>query len=101
MPRSSSSWSSGRRRDEAAHREVDPLGLAPRELPVVEVRLLHDLADRPEPRVLHPKAFDERLERAVLPVMAELRTEHVERDALLRGGRPVGEPEGGLRVEEA
>src|SRR5262249_32215098 len=69
--------------------------------PVVEVRLMHDLRDDLDPPVLDPEAPDDRLERAVLAVMAEVGAEDVERYALAGGVGRVRERERGVRVAEA
>src|SRR6266436_8452479 len=66
---------------EALDREVDPRRLAARELAVVQVRLVHELGDDPGPAVLDAEPLDEGLERTILAVMPELRTEHVEGNA--------------------
>src|SRR5262249_6901664 len=62
----------------------------------VQIGLMHDLGDHPGPAVLDSEALDERLERAVLAVVPELRSEHIEGDALARGVGGVGK--GKLRV---
>src|SRR5207302_9818242 len=49
-----------------------------------------------DPPVLEPESLDQRLERAVLAVMPEIRAEHVEGDALAGGIRRIRE--GKLRV---
>src|SRR5207247_9557823 len=51
--------------------------------------------------VLEPEALDQRLERAVLPVMPEICAEHVEGDALSGGIGRVGEGELRVWIAEA
>src|SRR5712692_790497 len=85
---------------ERQDRQVHARGLAPRELAVAQIRLVDDLGDRAEAPVPDAPALQERLERAVLALVAELRAEHVERDPLRRRVRRVGELEARLVVEE-
>src|SRR5439155_18815562 len=81
--------------------EIHARRLVPCELAVVQVRLVDDLRDELDPPVLEPESLDQRLERAVLAVMPEIRAEHVEGDALAGGIGRVGESELRLRIAEA
>ncbi len=67
----------------------------------MQVRLVHDFGDDLGAAILDPEPLDEGLERAVVAVMPELCTEHVEWDALARGVRGVGEGKFRLGVVEA
>src|SRR5262245_27925579 len=54
------------------------------ELAVAQVGLVHDLCDDLDPPILDAEALHQGLEGAVLPVMAKVRPEHVEGNALAR-----------------
>src|SRR5439155_685268 len=81
---------------ERADGEIHARRLVACELAVVQIRLVDDLRDELDPPVLEPESLDQRLERAVLAVMPEIRAEHVEGDALAGGIRRIRE--GKLRV---
>src|SRR5207249_9513359 len=76
-------------------------GLAAAELAVVQVGLVHDLRDDPHAPVLDAEALDECLEGAILAVVSEIGPEDVERHALARGVRGIGEAELRVGVAEA
>jgi len=76
---------------ETIDREVDAGGFVPRELAVVQIRLVHDLGNHPHTAILDAEPLHKRFERAVVAVMAELRTEHVERRPFARGIRGICE----------
>src|SRR5262249_32138920 len=59
----------------------------------MQVRFVHDLGDDLHATVFDPESLHERLERAVVAVMTELRPEDVERDTFARSVRSVGELE--------
>src|SRR5262245_28800171 len=82
-------------------RQVDAGRLVSRELAVVQIRLVDDLGDELHTPVLEPEPPHQRLERAVLAVVAEVGAQHVERNALARGVRGVGERERRVGVAEA
>src|SRR5215467_6809385 len=71
------------------------------ELAVPQIGFVHDLCDDLDPPILDAEALDEGLEGAVLPVMAEVRPDHIEGNALARGIRRVGEGELRLGIAEA
>src|SRR5207245_1836082 len=61
----------------------------------------NDLGEAGQAAVAQPPSLDQRLERAVLAVMAQLHAGRVERDGVLRKLRGRREHEHGLRVDEA
>src|SRR5436853_119883 len=67
---------------------------------IVEVRLMDDLGDQLDAPVLDAEPLDERLERTVLAVMAEVGAQDVERDPLAGGVGGVGERELRVRIAE-
>src|SRR5215469_16591509 len=71
------------------------------ELAVSQIGLVHDLRDDLDPPILDAEALDQRLEGAVLPMVAEVRPEHVEGNAFARGIRCVGEGELRIGIAEA
>src|SRR5262245_23459130 len=81
--------------------QVDAGRLVTRELAVVQIRLVDDLGDELHAPVLEPEPPDQRLERAVLAVVAEVGAQHVERNSLARGVRGVGERERRVGIAEA
>src|SRR5262252_5150991 len=87
--------------DQPVDREIHPRRLGPGELAVAQVSLVHDLRDGSDAPVLEAEAPDEGLERAVLAVVAEVRAENIERDALARSVGGVGEGKLRVRVTEA
>ena len=62
---------------------------------------MNDLGEAGQAAVAQPPSLDQRLERAVLAVMAQLHAGRVERDGVLRKLRGRREHEHGLRVDEA
>src|SRR5262245_14930685 len=80
--------------------QVDAGRLVARELAVVQIRLVDDLGDELHAPVLEPEPPDQRLERAVLAVVAEVGAQHVERNPLARGVGGVGERERRVGIAE-
>src|ERR671918_1957945 len=81
--------------------EIDAGGLAAGELPIVQVRLMHNLGNKLEAPVFEPESLDKRFKRAVLAMMAEVRSEHVEWNALPSGIGSVSKGKLGVRIAEA
>src|SRR5438552_17263459 len=75
-------WGAAR---ETFNGEIQPDGLLPRELPVVQIRLVHDLGDELDAAVFEGEALDQRLEGAVLAVVPEVRAQDIKGDALACG----------------
>src|SRR5215475_15478118 len=91
-------WGAG---GEGADGQVHTGRLLMGELAVAQVGLVHDLRDELDPPILDAEALDQGLEGAVLAVMAEVRSQHVEGNALARGIRRVGEGELRIGIAEA
>src|SRR5215831_3472052 len=86
---------------ESADGQVHAGRLLMGELAVAQVGLVHDLRDELDPPILDAEALDQGFEGAVLAVMAEVRSQHVEGNALARGIRRVGEGELRIGIAEA
>src|SRR5262249_34438876 len=91
----------GRGGQERADGDVDPPRLLVRVLAVPEVRLVHDLSQPGQAPIAQARPLDQRLERAVLAVVAQLHAGGVEGDGVLRKLRRRREGERRLGVDEA
>src|SRR5215217_5906748 len=83
---------------------LDPLGLRSGKFPILEIDVMDDFGDPREPAVgLEASAREKHLESAPIPLMRELRVEHVEPELGRFGGVSLrgDEFEPGLRVDEA
>src|SRR5689334_2543671 len=65
--------------------EIEADRLGPGELSVVKVGLVHDLREGLDATIVEPESLDERLERAVLAVVPEVRVQNVEGNSFARG----------------
>src|SRR5436190_23980799 len=88
-------------RREASDGEIDARGLVASELAIMQISLVDDLRHDFHAPVLDPEPLDQRLERAVLAVVAEVRAQHIERDTLPRGVGRIRERELRIRIAEA
>src|SRR5262249_61574821 len=72
------------------------------ELAVLQIDVVHDLADRAQRRVLDRRIVEQHLERAAVSLMRELRVIHVEADLAATGPIPPRrhELEARVRVDE-
>ena len=89
------------RGEEPAQNQIEAARLVARELAVAEISLVDDLGDGRQPAVAKPRAVKQCLERAVIPLVAELDARHVEGDRV--GWQLVDrcEDELGRGIEEA
>ena len=87
--------------DQRIDGKVDTSGLVARELPVVQIRLVHDLRDELHSPVLDTEPPDEGLECAVLTVMPEVRAKHVEGNSLAGSVSGIRKGELGVGITEA
>ena len=89
-----------RNRQEGPDRHVDATSLRVRVLAVAKVSLVHDLGEPHEAAIAELRPLDQGLERAVLPLVAQLDPGRVEGNGVLRelGGRR--EDEDRVRVDE-
>src|SRR4029079_19388786 len=73
------------------------------ELPILEIDVVHDLADAPQRWIQEPEPLDDDLEGAAVAVVCELGVEHVEADLtrLQAVALRRDELEGDVRVQEA
>src|ERR1700682_2615234 len=88
------------RGEKPAESQVDPARLGARELPVAKVRLVNDLGEMREPAVPKAGPLDERLERAIVPDVAELGLRGVEGDRVRGELAGASEEERCLRIDE-
>src|SRR5262245_9878708 len=86
----------------AGQQALDPRDLRSTEFRVFEVDVVHDLADGTKAGVVEPKLLDQDLERAAVPLVRELRFEHVEAGLARRRAVPLDgdELEPGPGVDE-
>src|SRR5881628_1146248 len=75
-------------------------GLVASELAIMQISLVDDLRHDFHAPVLDPEPLDQRLERAVLAVVAEVGAKDIERDALPRGVGRISKREFCLRIVE-
>src|SRR5262245_33036194 len=73
----------GRRREERTDGDVDPARLLVRILAVAQVRLVHEFAEAYQAAVAEARPLDQRLERAVLALVAQLHAGGIEGDGVL------------------
>src|SRR5262249_2128004 len=90
-----------RGRKQRADRHVDAARLLVWELAVPQIRLVHDFSEAREAAISQLSTLDQRLERAVLAVMAELDAGGVEGDGVLWKLRRRREDEHRGGIDEA
>src|SRR6478736_6710102 len=66
------------RNADALDQRLDAGHLGTTELTVLEIDVMHDLADRPQCAVLRSGTIEQHLERALVALVGEFRLEHVE-----------------------
>ena len=91
----------GRRGEERTDRDVDAARFLVRVLAVSEVRLVDDLGQPGQAAITQAGPLDQRLEGAVLSLMAQLHPGGVERDGVVRELRRRREHEDRLGIDEA
>src|SRR5262245_30514143 len=91
----------GGSREQGPDRHVDAAGLLVRVLAVAKIRFVNELGQAGEPAVAKLGALDQRLERAVLSLMAQLHAGGVEGYGVVRKLRRRGEDEDRLGIDEA
>src|SRR5687767_8805546 len=68
----------GIRGEEPPDRDVDPARLLARELAVSQIGFMHDLGETPKPTIPKPGPLHQRLERAIVAVVAKVHARCVE-----------------------
>src|SRR5437867_3607491 len=91
----------GHRGEQRPDRDVNSARFLMGILAVAQVSLVNDLSEPDQPAVAQARAFDECLERAILALVAELRSWRVEGDRVLRELRRRCEHELGVGIDEA